>query len=138
MEEEGVVLKIEPTCIYVLMKEKSHCAKCGVCIKDERKRFILRLNNSVRVKVGDKVKVSLEFKYILAASFIIYIVPLFGLLLGYFLGCGLTFLIKINYEQVIEVILSILGLIVAFIIIHQYDKRLFKKGKFTAKIVKVL
>lgn len=69
------------------------------------------------LKIGDRVKIKTEDKYVITSAFILYIVPVIALIGGYFLG-GL-----ISSSEVFKIIFGFLFMGVSFLVNRFIDKR---------------
>ena len=89
--------------------------------------------DSIGVKIGDKVQVETSDSNFLKTAAIIYLVPIAGLIIGSLIGS--------NFNPKIAGIMGVLGGIsgffLAFFSIHYYDKLKHKKN-ITPQIVKIL
>jgi sigma-E factor negative regulatory protein RseC len=91
--------------------------------------MILEANNQCNAQVGDLVEIYLKEENFLKAVFIMYSIPLIGLLLG----IGIGYLIFDN-----ELLIMLLGIVVmslTFVMIRLNEKR-FKTEKFRPIAIK--
>ncbi len=86
IEETGVIKEAAGGMISVSLSPSSRCRACGVCSSGHEKEMRLTVPNSGNFSVGDKVKISIEGRNLLLASFVVYIVPLLDMFIGYFFG----------------------------------------------------
>lgn len=131
LEEVGTVIKTQDTYAQVQMARSSACAHCGICTMGVNNTMVVEAENLVGAKIGDRVKVAIESSAILKATSIVYLLPLIGLLIGYFV------LEKIS-GQTAGVIGGIIGVIIILCLIPLYDKRLKKHNRFAVKIIQVV
>ncbi len=90
MEETGVVLSTNGTEATVMFERTEACKKCGACKLGQDGEMLLRVDNRLGAKAGDRVSVALEERQLFAASLLAYGLPLVGLLGGLGLGSLLS------------------------------------------------
>lgn len=124
-ETSGRVVRIDGEFVEVAIPRNERCKSCGICPFSAGDNVLLRIRMDVPVKVGDKVKIRTEDKYVILSAFILYIFPVIALLVGYLVGnllfpseifkvffgflfMGISFLInriidkKVRFPQIIE------------------------------------
>jgi sigma-E factor negative regulatory protein RseC len=120
----GIVQSIEGQYAIVEIKRQDMCGDCHACdAVHEAKECTLKCINNVRSQVGDVVEISLDQQIFLKATFIMYGLPLAGLM-G---GLGIGFLAAQLFTQLPSELLIIVGafagMLIAFLFINQRDKR---------------
>jgi len=131
MEEKGRIAKVENGVAQVEMERTSTCARCGICLQVSGNKPILYVKDSLGVSPGDEVLISLESGELLRAAFLVYILPLFGLVLGYFLG-------RILFgREGIGILFAGIGFFAVLLFLYRYDKRLKVQKRMEAKIVHI-
>lgn len=88
-KEEGIVIKIVPEGAVVRVKKKDACHGCPsatLCHMGKSGEREVLAKNPVGAHEGQMVEIEIRDGLLLRASFIIYILPLFGLLIGALLG----------------------------------------------------
>ena len=140
--EEGIVTKIEENFAFVKVVRSAGCAHCpsaSSCHIESDRIMIVRAQNKVRAKVGQRVKLYIAPGSIIAASFLLYVVPLFGLLLGAIVGK--IFIAPLFPEISSELLAAGMGLLSmagVFLGIKFYDKQSKKADEFIPKIIKIV
>lgn len=132
MKEVGVVEGIDRDFVRVRIIKKSacgeNCASCkGGCVPTER---IISAKGIVPCKAGDKVILEMKSERVIAAAFLVYIIPLLSLFLGYFLG---DYIFKSEGSAVIS---GIMLMAASIILLRIFDKK--SKDKFMARITEIL
>jgi len=132
MKERAEVIKISGKTAVVKIDRKSECSSCGMCGFKGKNNFVkLRAKNTADAKAGDIVIIEIENDNRLAASFIVYILPLIfvaaGLIAGYFTG-----------SEIWMFIICLLMLAIGYIIIAAIDKKLSEKKGFCPEIVQII
>ncbi|MDD5259170.1 MAG: SoxR reducing system RseC family protein [bacterium] len=131
LEEIGKVIKVEGTQATVAMDRHSACAHCGICIAGCNEKMEIIAENTIGSKVNDRVKVAVAGPFILKSAFIVYIIPLFGLVLGYLAG-------RYFGGEKLGVIFG-LG-VVALVLygLHYYDRKIKKEHALIVHITEIL
>lgn len=141
MQEEGVVRSLHGGLAQVESVQTEACATCGArgacyAMGGEKTRVVTALNQA-EAQVGDKVLLSMPRKAVLGASFLAYMVPVLGLIMGAVLGNSLA--PNWGWEgQTGAVVFSLIGLAVSWLIVTVIAKKLAKRSNFTVRIVRVL
>ncbi len=133
MEGSGRVLEIKKDKLQVMMfKESScaHCSGCGEASKNLREIELTYDENEYTIEVGDIVTFQLADAKVLKIGFLIYVVPILALIIGYYVGT------KLGYSEKGSALASIIFMGLSFVGIHTYDKYVIKE-KVNMEIVKV-
>lgn len=131
MTERGVVIKIKKNKATVQFERKSTCDSCKMCAvsKDSMKVEIV-IENQLNANIGDFVQVEMGEKFVLTAALIVYIIPLVLVAIG--LGIGSVI------NELAQIILSLAGLGLGFIIAFLLDKFVIRKKKgFSPTMTKI-
>lgn len=131
LEEIGRVVKIEGSQALVEMNRHSACAHCGVCALGRHDKMEILVSNNLGAKINEQVKVTVSGPVILKSAFVVYIIPLFGLILGYLLGWSLS-------GEKLGVIFGIGSVLLVLYGLHYYDRKLKKENKLMVQITEVL
>jgi len=112
--EKGVVEKVENGYAYVRAQRKSACASCAskshcTSLHSGSNTMLVKTSNSLHAKKGALVSFQINSGTLLKYTFIIYIVPVLGLLLGALSAGRLSLLLGINNALAL-VIFTLLGL----------------------------
>jgi len=140
IEEEGVVAEIEDDIARVAILTKSACEQCaasGVCHPGDQE--YLEAANPLGAKKGQKVKVVLAPQVYLKASIILYGIPMAALIAGAIIGKNIS--IRYVGEQNSDLWAFIAGavcMLVSFIFIRSYNKKVEKTQKYKPVIVEIL
>lgn len=138
MLERGLVLKKDEQGIQIRMVPSNECGSCNACFLDPQNLQILRVKQNIRVQPGEYVEVEVKPTFALKSAFLLFILPLFTLVAGYYLSLalftirGLTAAYQGGLGGVSAVILTYLG-------VYLYDKHLQKSSDNTqVRIVRVV
>jgi sigma-E factor negative regulatory protein RseC len=141
-EEEGMVTAIEGEYALVKVVRTTSCAHCpsaGSCHIESDRQIIVKAKNSAGARVGQRVKLFIAPGSILAASFLLYVIPLFGLIMG--AVAGKLFLAYVWPSLSSELLAAGAGLITmagTFAGLRFYDRHRRSKESFMPKIIQVL
>ena len=92
MDHFGQVIELSGTNkALVRVRKNSACGNCGRCggffgDPEERREMLVEVNNPIGAKAGELVRLEARAGEMLLAAFLLYIVPLIGLLIGLFIG----------------------------------------------------
>lgn len=118
MNKIGIIENVEGTKITVRIERDSSCGEnCAMCNACPGKNMMITLDTDIKFSAGDKVKLETNTKYVLLSAFLVYILPIILLIVGYavhtlYLGLALmviSFIIlffidkKINTKHLIKV-----------------------------------
>lgn len=124
MGEIAKVTNVNNNTITATLVRSSACGDCHACSvgmsgDGKEKNLEITAVNECDAKVGDNVNVELSNKALISATLIMYGIPLVAMVLGMLIGS--------RYSDVFAFILGILFVVITFIGIKIYDKRVDKK-----------
>lgn len=112
-----------------------NCASCkGGCSPTQ---MFVEAENSVNASVGQYVKLKTETKTVMKAAFLVYIVPLLGLVIGIFLGIALGDSVGYSNE-IVGIVMGLIFLIASYLLIYFLDKRINKNNSIRVYILSVI
>ncbi|WHH59628.1 SoxR reducing system RseC family protein [Petroclostridium sp. X23] len=133
MEQIGVVNKAYDNMATVQIKRVSACGgKCGECGGCENTSHIVEAFNAVGAKTGQIVKMEMKDTKILFAAFMVYIIPLIMLFVGYVIGY------TISTSELIAGGIGVILLILSFVVLKIFDRRIEKTDKYRIVITKII
>ncbi|SET05563.1 positive regulator of sigma(E), RseC/MucC [Natronincola peptidivorans] len=141
MEKIGLVTSVKENVATVEIRRASacgeNCASCkGGCAPTNH---YITAKNSVDASVGQYVKLEMENKSVLRAAFLVYIVPLIGMILG--IGLGIATAEYLGYtasKEIIGAAVGFLFLIIFYFIISFIDKKIKRDKKMEVVITKII
>lgn len=94
IEEYGTIVELKGREIAVVLCKRNsacdHCPSSGACrIGDDSESMLVEAFNPIGADISDRVKVVTSTKHFLQSSFVLYIVPIIGLLIGALIGQGI-------------------------------------------------
>lgn len=130
MQETGTVISTVGDKAVIQLDRGAKCAGCTVCYTFGESKMRLEAHNAIGASVGDWVNVTIEPTQVIRSSLILFIFPLFMMLLGYFFA----FRFIPPFSEGIGIVGAISGLFLAFFAIKAFDKRRHPKEKNSAII----
>ena len=126
----GTVEKVEEDYVIVSIERQDMCGECHACeVLGEVKKCTLKCVNGCKSQVGDQVEVDVEQHSFMKATFIMYGLPLIGLILG--VGMGYKF------SEGIAIVLG-LGLMALTFGMIKYGEKYNKYAKMLPTAKKVI
>jgi sigma-E factor negative regulatory protein RseC len=126
-EETGVVERVEGDWVWVQTQRKGACSSCGhrdhCQMIEGGDRMLVKARNDVHAKKGDEIELFISTGTKMKCIFLIYMVPVFGLMAGAFSARSLSALFGLN-PKVGVALFSIAGLVIAYLLVRQYSKRM--------------
>ncbi|PLX92567.1 MAG: hypothetical protein C0619_05650 [Desulfuromonas sp.] len=117
IEEFGTVVELKGKQVAVVLCQRhsacDHCPSSGACqIGDDKQSMLVEAFNLIGAEVSDRVKIVTSSRNFLQSSFLLYIVPIIGLLIGALIGQALGEYLQTDLEPTL--LSAILG--VAFLV----------------------
>ena len=142
IEESGTVVELKDQQIAVVQCQRNsacdHCPSSGVCkTGDNSETMLVDVFNGVGANVGDQVKIVTSTKHFLQSSFMLYIVPIVGLLVGALLGQTIGERGGLGSDpSLLSALLAVIFLVVTFLVIRVVTRKL-KREAFMPRIVTI-
>ncbi|HEY5672470.1 MAG TPA: SoxR reducing system RseC family protein [Malonomonas sp.] len=142
IEEYGTIVELKGQQIAVVLCAKhsacEHCPSSGACqIGDDSETMLVEAFNQIGAKISDRVKVVTSTKHFLQSSFILYIVPIIGLLIGALIGQAIAEMTEVNLDpSLLSAILGVAFLAGTFLCIR-IGTRAVKREIFMPRIVEI-
>jgi len=124
----GRITKIDDNFATIAIDSTDDCKNCGIrflCSPGSEKEKIIRLENTIDAKVGDRVSISEASNILLKLSFLQYGLPLIGFLLGIVIGTQIP--IKLQPVEFYQFLCGLFGFGLAGTISYLIIKRMAKK-----------
>lgn len=136
----GVVISTEGNTARVSIERHSSCGNCSACkMGQEDAKVEINAVNGVKAKVGQWVTVDMEDQDVLAAAFMAYVVPLFALLAGIFIGNSIFS--ALGVEKFIDIYAALFGfatMAMAFLRLRMKEKNLKSNKRFLSQIIEIV
>lgn len=139
MKEEGLVLEIKDELAVVQLKRSAACESCRCCRVAEQSDFMTaEALNQAGSKIGDMVIVEIEQKEVLLASVVVYLMPIFLMIIGYLFGSYLGKAVLKAYPQETGIIFGFTFLAFSYLIVMLTGKRVAKTRWLQPVVVEVI
>ncbi|MBW1695331.1 MAG: SoxR reducing system RseC family protein [Deltaproteobacteria bacterium] len=139
--EEGVVLRKDTNTAWIKTTKTGACKDCtarGSChTLGGGKEMEVEAINLAGARIGDRVIIGFETGSLLKASFLLYILPVLGLVGGALLGNEVGPAIGLNPEAA-SAVSGFLFLFLAFLFVRQKGSRLAQKDQYRPKVIRIL
>jgi sigma-E factor negative regulatory protein RseC len=133
--EEGEVIAVHGDSATVKIKANKACKKCNLCEQVSSTEMVVVAFMKKPVKKGEKVTLSIQPGTVVKSAAILYILPLFGLILGYYLGKFAGSLLHLRLKgELFPAAVAIVFLFLSFIPIRAYDRKKQKDSRFRVYI----
>ena len=142
--EEGVVTQVGPPGIaQVKTVRSSACKACSArhsCKPGESKEMEVTVIDPVGVKPGDRVLLTLNTGNLLKATFLLYILPIVGLLAGAVLGnhWGHQWGLSSGGQSGLSALLGFVGLAIAVLFVRWKGNQLGRNKEYRPRISRIL
>lgn len=141
MKEVGRIIEVNNDIAKVLIARHAACGDCGACqVGRENLNMILTAENTIEGKPGDMVEIELKTENFLFASFIMYGIPLLGLIIGLIGGyySGIAFGYDENKSQLIAAISGLVILAVSYLVIRFNESKIKNMSKFKPVLIRIV
>lgn len=130
MESSGRVIAIQGDKVTLKMYKENSCSHCSGCGDSAKTSKELVVEIKEQVSMGDIVTFQLKDSKFLKIGFVVYILPIIMMVVGFNVGT------KIGYTEKGSAAMSFLFLAGTFLVIHIVDKFLVKE-KIKMEILKI-
>lgn len=140
MRKIGKVISKENNKVQLEIKRSSSCGeKCGSCSGNcDQLVKIIETEDTIDANPGEIVSLEINDSFVLKSAFLVYIFPLFMLILGVVLGSSIQNYKKIDINpELFSVIIGVLFMCISFIIIKIIDKFYFSKMSCNGEIKRI-
>lgn len=129
MREEGTVIALEGGTARVRLSRREACGGCRACAALGPGAMVIGARNLAGAGVGERVRLEITGPDPLRAAFLVYGVPLLGLVAGCIAGTALT------GSETAGLGIGIAALACIYGVLHRYDRRVTRSGKATATVI---
>lgn len=141
MKEIGRIIEVNNDTAKVLIARHAACGDCGACqVGRENLNMILTAENTINGNPGDTVEIELKTENFLFASFIMYGIPLLGLIIGllggYYSGGALGY--DESKYQVIAAVSGLLILTMSYLGIRFNESKIKNMHKFKPVLIRIV
>ncbi len=143
MERVGVIIEVKEDTAVVKMQRHLACENCGRCGgilgKEDQRDHVVEVPNPMKAAVGQRVTIESDDRQAIFVSFMLYMVPLFALILGILGWLRLAPLLGFPGSQELPAVgvgFTLLALV--FMGLRQWDHRVKKSGRYRPEITGVV
>lgn len=132
MMDRGTVKKTENGFAYIEMELNASCRSCsnkGVCMAGD-KPAQLKIENNVGLKENDTVEIDLPPQTKLSAGFLLFILPLLSMFIGYYLAYN------ISYDDTAGMTGAVIGLAAGIITVIIINRMISKTRYFKPRSIR--
>lgn len=125
----GVVKKVDKKYALVEMQRQEMCGDCHACDAiSTKKSCMLKCEKEIECQVGDLVELNLAQPTFLKATYVMYGLPLVGLILGVMVGYGISLCLNGVNEDIWVLLGGLVGVVLPLLGIKWADDQgRFKK-----------
>jgi sigma-E factor negative regulatory protein RseC len=135
VREVGSVISVKDDAVVVAMPMSGACDKCGMCIATaDRREVLLLAKNGPGASVGDSVEIEIAASKVIAAAFIVYMVPVFMTIIGFFVGGAVAG----PGDSELPIVTAVVFLVLSFVGVWLYDLKLRKVERRQAVVTRIL
>lgn len=136
MREEGCVVSVKDEAAIVAMPISKECESCGACLMaGSGKELLLLATNTAGASEGDRVEVEIASGRVIAAAFIIYMIPILLTIVGFLIGSAIA---GGSEDSGLPIVLAVVFLVASFIGVWLYDLRLRRVERRQAVITRII
>jgi sigma-E factor negative regulatory protein RseC len=139
--EEGVVIRANAGTAWIKTTKTGACSECsakGSChTLGGGKEMEVKAINEAGAAIGDRVVVGFETSSLLKASFLIYIFPVLGLIVGAAVGQEFAPMIGLNGSAA-SPLAGLLFFSLTFLIIRRKGNELAKQNQYRPKVIRII
>ncbi len=134
MIEVGIVRTTEARLAAVEIESADSCDSCSsrfFCqIEEKKSKQIVAAHNELRAAVGDRVEVVVAARHLIFSALLIFILPLLGLIGGYYWG--------MRYGQGWGILLAVLGMGAGLGLLRWLDSLVQRKRDWRPVITRII
>jgi len=143
MEELATVVKRKKKKAEVKIIRHSACSKCDKSCSlagdsHDQEEIVMEVEDEIGVKTGDQVLVEMEKGNLLFATIVVYVIPIFLMIGGYFFGVWVASLVGIEALELAGIAGSFIFLILSYWINKLFDSYFKQSVSFQPKIKRVI
>ena len=134
MEQYGVITETRGDTAAVNLQRQlicGNCNKCDILSGSSKRNIVIEAHNPIQAEKGRRVVVESDDRQVIFLAFMLYIVPLIGLVVGIFSWLQLAGAIGLEGSQELQAVGAGLGLmVIIFLFIRLWDRRVKDDPKY--------
>ena len=131
MIRPGKVIKSDKGGLLVSFERYEACSRCGGCVAGMKKDTLIRVAG--HANPGEYVSVEMPAAQVVKASFLMYMIPLAGFLLGLWVAGKL-----LNGNDLLMTLGGVIGMLAGMGVLALLDRRLALKKQWQPQVVAVI
>lgn len=136
MRQVAKIVKVDGDMADVEIQRHSACKKCKGCNLGTDKTSIVKARNLINAQEGQRVYLSMENMSVLKAAGIMYMIPLFAMVLGVILAyLGAEQFGYGDTKELGSLFMGLAFLVGAFLIIKKLEPKFAKNNTYSPEIV---
>ncbi len=125
-KETAEVIKVDEAKALLKVEKKAMCDCCRIAAACDKNQGVFEIpNNNLGLEKGEKIEIGIETKKAVAATFIIFIIPLFLFLF--------SLILLREKGELFSFSLALLAMVIYYIVVKAF---LRKTKKFSVKVLK--
>ncbi len=141
MEEHGIIVECRGTTALVKTRRGTSCDNCSskkACKPLEQNDMLIEVENTIGAKVGQDVVFTVGAGSVIKAGVLFYLVPVLSFIGGVVIGQSLlTALFPKTNPDLVSGLFGAFLLVVSFIGLKVYNRRISRNNAFRARILRV-
>jgi sigma-E factor negative regulatory protein RseC len=136
LREKGCIVSINNDIAVVGIGMSGACKKCGLCMaSSDGKEMLILAKNDIGAHEGDSVEIEILPGKVVAAAFVVYMIPVVMTVIGFLVGNALT---GGSETSLLPIILAVVFLVGSFFGVWVYDMRVRRHERQQARITRLL
>jgi sigma-E factor negative regulatory protein RseC len=141
IKEEGIVLSANESTAWVQTVRTTACDACeskDTCeILNNKHSMDFEVRNTLNVKKGNRVLVGVQTKPLLLLTFMLYVFPIFLMLIGGLAGNNLAFILKTD-QNLTSMLFGFVLFFFAILIIKRINNKFAHNWKYKPFLIKTI
>ncbi|MGM0651253.1 MAG: SoxR reducing system RseC family protein [Bacillota bacterium] len=142
MEQYGEIIENREDIALVNLQRHlicGECGKCGIMSGATKRNITIEAHNPIKAKEGQKVRIESDDRQVIFLAFMLYIVPLAGLMGGILLWFQLAGRFSIAGSQELQAFaVGMAMMVVIFLMIRNWDRRVKNDPRYKPVITGLL
>ena len=140
-KEEGVVTKTDTNTAWIKTVKTGACESCSAKSSCHTlgggKEMEVEAINTAGARTGDRVIIGFETASLFKASFLLYVFPILGLLLGAFIGQTAAPFVKLN-PSAASIVVGFLFVFLSLWFIRKKGNQLSQQSRYQPRVIRIL
>ncbi|MDO8886619.1 SoxR reducing system RseC family protein [Candidatus Oleimmundimicrobium sp.] len=133
-----MVVEIKKDKAIIEIERSAACKSCGMCLGGNNNKMRIEVLNQPNAEVGDRVSLDIQRRSVLIAYSTVFLLPLFFLVSGFFLGEFLVNSFSIGLDpQNFGFFMGLIFLGISYLLIRKIDTKVASNSQFEPHISRV-